>query len=223
MNTIKLKQTIESKTGICVALDLNKKDKILEMIELMAPNIGIFKLHCDIIDDFDDIFIKNLIKLKQKYKFFIWEDRKFSDIGYICEQQLHKGLHKISTWADIVSFHSTCGYKSIPVVNNLYIFLVVELSVSNHLCDINYINKSIEIANTHPNIIGVVCQHKPIKLNKNILIVVPGISLTKTEDSYNQQYKSIEHKQFGDIYVIGRSITQNENPIEIIDKYKQSI
>ena len=213
----KLLGILNKKKGICVAIDLTKTNEIIKFIIALASEVSIFKLHCDIIDDFDDNFIEQLKILKKHYNILIWEDRKFSDIGFITNQQLNGGIYKISEWADIVTFHSTCGYKSIPIDTNLIIFLVVELSVEGHLCDTNYIEKSIQIANTHPNILGVVCQHDIQHLQKNILKIVPGISLNKQKkDNYNQIYNKIENKNFADIFVVGRSIIQSDNPLELI-------
>ena len=45
------------------------------------------------MEDFNDDFIKTLLDLKKRYNCLIWEDRKFSDIGYITEQQLNYGIH----------------------------------------------------------------------------------------------------------------------------------
>ncbi len=216
----KLRNILKEKGTICVALDFNTTKEIINQLHILGPHVGLFKLHCDIIDDFNIDFINELNILKRTHNFLIWEDRKFSDIGFITHQQLHNGIFKISSWADIITCHSTCGYKSIPELNNIGVFLVVELSVSNHLCDSNYIEKSIQIANDHPSIIGVVCQHNPINLKQNILKVVPGISHKTKTDNYNQTYDSIENKSFGDIFVIGRAITTSKNPLEELQKLK---
>ncbi len=216
----KLKDIINKKGKICIALDYRNKTDILNKLTLFGNDIGIFKLHCDIINEFDTKFIEDLLVLKRKYNFLLWEDRKFSDIGFITHQQLQYGVHKISKWADIITCHSTCGYKSIPELDNIIVFLVIELSVSNHLCDHNYIKKSVEIANNHPNVLGVVCQHDPEFLDKNILKIVPGISFkSNTTDDFNQKYSNINEKSFADIFVIGRAIKDKNS----LDKFKQLI
>lgn len=212
-----------NKKTICLALDFSKKDKILSMINLFADKIKIFKLHCDIIDDFDDTFIETLIKLKTKHNFLLWEDRKFADIGYITEKQIRNGYHKIIKWADIVSFHSISGYDSIPKIDNLIIFLVIELSSANNLCDKEYISRSVDIANKHPNIKGIVAQHRPDNLNKNIAVITPGISLEKTTDNINQKYDKIENKVCSNIFVIGRAITNSKEPLKAYSLLNHSL
>ena len=216
----KLNKIIKEKGNICVALDYRNTNDIINKLNLLGNDVGIFKLHCDIIENFNTKFIEDLLLLKKKYNFLLWEDRKFSDIGFITNQQLHYGVYKISLWADIISSHSTCGIKSIPQTNNLIVFLVIELSVSQHLCNNYYIEESVKIANTHPNVLGVVCQHNPKNLNKNILKIVPGISLNANSDNYNQKYNRINNKEFADIYVVGRSITTSQNPMETLKKLK---
>ena len=220
MNT-KLKEIIKTKGKICIALDFREKDKILEFIKLLSNEVSIFKIHCDIIDNFDDDFINMLIKLKNKHNFLIWEDRKFSDIGYIVNYQVNYGVHKISQWADIITCHSTCGSKSIPEIKNIIIFLVIELSCVGNLCDSNYIEKSVEIANNNDNILGVVCQHNPLHLNTNILKIVPGISTkSNLKDNFNQKYNNVSNRQFADIFVVGRAITNSKIPLETLKQIK---
>lgn len=210
---------------LCVAVDYRDKQNVVDTIELLGKNgIKVFKIHCDIINNFDDTFIETLKELKTRLNIVLWEDRKFSDIGFITEQQLHYGVHKISSWADIVTFHSTCGSGSIPLLKGIDIFLVIELSVDNHLCDENYIKKSIDIANTHPNIKGVVCQHLPEDLNPKILKIVPGISLSgNTSDHQNQRYNTTGDKSFADIFVVGRTVTNSPDPIKTIKEIQRNI
>ena len=216
----KLKNIINKKGKICVALDFNDKELILQKLREYGNYAGIFKIHCDIINDFDNKFINDLLNLKKKYNFLIWEDRKFCDIGFITNQQVQYGVHKISKWADIITCHSVCGIDSIPKIDNMIVFLVIELSVSGHLCDYNYINKSVEIANKTPCVLGVVCQSNPDNLDKNILRVVPGISFkSNTKDNYNQQYSSVNDKKFSDLYVVGRAIKN----MDCLNKLHQQI
>ena len=55
------------------------------------------KLHCDIIEDFNDNFIKDLVLICEKYKIFIFEDRKFADIGSTFRKQFTGGIYKIQS------------------------------------------------------------------------------------------------------------------------------
>ena len=61
-------------------------EKLYKLIEQVGEDICILKIHSDIITDFyrDYKFNRNeLNKLKIKYNFKIWEDRKLADIGCI--------------------------------------------------------------------------------------------------------------------------------------------
>ena len=71
----------EKETRLCFSADFTRKDDLYKWINLLGPHICILKTHIDILDDFDESVIKELIILKNKYNFFILEDRKFADIG----------------------------------------------------------------------------------------------------------------------------------------------
>ena len=210
---------------ICVALDLSKTSEILGMIRLLGDELDMVKLHCDIIEDFDDAFIEELVALKRHHHFRIWEDRKFADIGYIAERQIKNSVFKIEKWADIVSFHAVAGLGSIPKdIGNLSVFLVVEMSNSGNLCGPEYIRRATEIANSNPNITGIVAQHRPDNLGCDKLVISPGVNLTGvTGDKIDQQYDTIENKMFADVYVIGRAITQAEDPKAIFRQLNETI
>ena len=121
----------------------------------------------------------------------IWEDRKFADIGMVMVRQIK---NHISTRADIVSVHSIAGLESVKTLDFISIFLIAELSSKGCLTDSNYIIRSTIISEELDNVIGIVCQHK-IKCGK--LMVVPGISLKKSEDGMGQQHDCIDFLQRG--------------------------
>lgn len=99
----------EKSSNLCVAIDENKADKILEIADQVGENVVMIKLHCDIIDDFDQEFVKKLKNLAIKHQFLIFEDRKFADIGNTVKDQFTHGLYKISEWADLVNCHVISG------------------------------------------------------------------------------------------------------------------
>lgn len=212
----KIKQIIKTKkSNICLAVDVKTVEELFSIIEELGKYICIIKIHYDIITDFHDNLEETIFQLnsyKHKYHFLIWEDRKYADIGMIMVRQIK---NHISRWADIISVHSIAGLESVETIDFISIFLVAELSSKGCLTDFNYIFQSSIIAEKHDNIIGIVCQHK-IKSNK--LMVVPGISLTKSEDGMGQQHTSIDSpsKKFADIYVIGRGILSSDNPKKTI-------
>jgi uridine monophosphate synthetase len=203
------------KSNICLAADVETVQELFNVIEDLGDYICILKIHYDIIIDFYVNLEETIIKLneyKDKYNFLIWEDRKFADIGMVMVRQVK---NHISRWADIISVHSISGLESVKSIDFISIFLIAQLSSKGCLTDSNYIIRSSIISEKLDNIIGIVCQHK-IKSDK--LMVVPGISIKKSEDGMGQQHNSIDSpsKKFADIYVIGRGILQSNNPKKTI-------
>jgi len=96
---------IDKKSNLALSLDVPNKQKFFDILERTAEHIVILKTHIDIIDDFDVDFIKKLLLLKDKYKFLIFEDRKFADIGNTVKLQYTQGIFEIIEWADIVNAH----------------------------------------------------------------------------------------------------------------------
>jgi len=221
-----IKNIISSKkTNICLAADVDNVSKLFDLINILGHDICILKIHYDIIYDFHknlDDTIENLNSLKKRYNFLIWEDRKFSDIGFIMEKQIN---NHVSRWADLISIHPIAGKESVKsCLNNnninIGIILIGEMSSNEQLTDKIYQDKVIQISEEVENVVGIVCQHK---MTNTLLNIVPGISLTnnkKSKDGKGQIYSLPSDKQFADILVVGRSIYQSINPIEIINKYK---
>lgn len=50
--------------------------------------------HCDIIDDFSQSFVDELVKLSKELDFVIFEDRKFADIGAYLVPSGQSSLHQ---------------------------------------------------------------------------------------------------------------------------------
>jgi orotidine-5'-phosphate decarboxylase len=78
--------------------------------------------------------------------FFTFFCRKFSDIGHTVSLQYSSGIHKISSWADLVTVHPIPGEGVITglksAVANLHrgCFLVVEMSSVGNLATSNYVS-----------------------------------------------------------------------------------
>lgn len=65
----------EKGSNLCVAADLTDWHKILDLAESVGKYIVILKLHIDIIENFESIFIEKLTAIAEKLQFFIFEDR----------------------------------------------------------------------------------------------------------------------------------------------------
>lgn len=213
------KLSIKKKSNLIVACDLTSSQEILDLIKKIGHGIVGIKLHWDIIKDFNENFIENLLSLKSKYEFIIIEDRKIADIGSVVVSQ----LHHVVRWADCVTAHAITGYGVVESINelnkkynsNLGVILVVELSTSYHFIDQNYLNKALKLIRDNPSMfVGIVGQEMAIRSLNNsleILTFSPGISLEQKTDSLDQKYtqindNSIKEKKLGLFWIVGRAI-----------------
>lgn len=196
------KQFVENNGNLCVAADMNDKNKIINLIDDIGSSIAVLKLHYDTIIDFNDDFINLLLNLKKKYNFLIWEDRKFADIGSIVDKQI-KNDH-FSKWVDIFSIHKTVS-PSICDENNQFKYIFInDMSNGHDMCP----NIGLkEYYFSSPNIVGAVTQSN----EENINIVTPGISLTCDNDKFDQKYTKISDHKNCLLFVIGRAIYNSDD------------
>ena len=209
---------IESKNcKIIVSADVKELSELWKLIEQIGDIISILKIHYDIIEDFNTNIVHTIYWLnfyKKKFKFLIWEDRKFADIGYIMKRQIDSHIKK---WADIVSVHPIAGLDSVKELNFIKVILIGEMSSSGTLTDESYKSKVAEMVDKLPNVIGVVCQTKMTDTKYNI---VPGICKTnKKTDSMGQQYNDPKDRSFADFFVVGRDIIHSNKPREKLLEY----
>jgi orotidine-5'-phosphate decarboxylase len=54
----------DKQTRLCFSADFNKSEELYYWINLLGPHICILKTHIDILDDFNEKVITELIRLK---------------------------------------------------------------------------------------------------------------------------------------------------------------
>ena len=220
---------LTKKSNLAIALDYTNKDKILSSLDKIGKYAVIIKLHCDIIDDFDLDFVEKMLEKSNTYKFLIFEDRKFSEIGNIFHKQYTGGIYKIRNWTNIINFHLISGPKMLDMYKNTLNpnkarggLLVAEMSTEDCLIDINYTEKNKQFADKYKEcIFGFISQRK-IHTN-NFIYMTPGIGIGKKKDSCNQTYTNPHQAIFEnktDIIIVGRNITQAEDIVEETIRYK---
>ena len=175
-------------------------------MEIVGPHVCAIKVHGDIYDKID---VDKINELKHKYNFLVIEDRKFSDIAYICLKQL-----KIcQRYADIVTVHGICGELMVQELGkHIGILLVHSMSVQNNLIDYTYMNKVLDMK--CDNLVGFVSQQKI----PNYLTFTPGINTVYGTDHQGQSYRTISNCD-ADIFIIGRGIYEG-NALENVIMYK---
>ena len=214
-----LKIVQEKGSNICFSADITDKSELLKMIQKVGPHVCTIKIHSDIIKNFDDIFIQNLLNLSKKYNFLIIEDRKLADIGNTMVNQLEN-----LGWADMVTIHGISGEKAITSLKNICqkldisLLLIAEMSCEGNLIENKYTKSIVNIADKHQELVTGFISQKI--LHPRLLHFTPGVKLNDSTDSKGQKYRypiNIET----DIYIIGRGIYECDNPEEEVKKYKQ--
>ncbi|CAI6360499.1 unnamed protein product [Macrosiphum euphorbiae] len=226
------KISLEKKSNLCVAVDVDTADKLLDIAEKVAPHICILKTHIDAINGVTDSTINDLQLLAKQYNFLIMEDRKMADIGNTVKLQ----YKKLVDWADLVTVHSVSGgmmLKGIQEVINENtdhcrgVFIVAELSCNGNLISEQYIKETVKIAEEYKDIVaGLVCQSHDVISSPSLLQLTPGVNIKNTNDNLGQQYQSpsdIILTKGADIAVVGRGIYQDDNPAEAAKVYKESL
>ena len=206
------------KSNLVVSLDVDNTQRCREIIDKIADYICGIKLHSEIIEDFDDNFADYLIEKKNNHNFFIIEDRKFADIGSICQKQLAQINKK--NWADICTAHTIMGKSTIDGLANINVLLIAQASSHKNLIDEKYVENTIKIANECDNVIGFICQEF---LHSNFLHFSPGVNIMNSIDNLGQKYNTPEKiigEKKSDIIIVGRGIIEAENIEEITKKYR---
>lgn len=67
--------SLEKKSNLCVALDVETADLLLDIAEKVAPYVCILKTHIDAINGVTDATFDSLKRLSKQYNFLIMEDR----------------------------------------------------------------------------------------------------------------------------------------------------
>lgn len=212
-SSYKIRGFIERKSKICVAADVTSSSELYRLIHNVGKHICILKTHIDILEDWSEDVRNNLIRLKKEYGFLIWEDRKFADIAHIVFKQVHDGIYKISSWADIVTVHLVSGPDILDVCSPCMVFGVIDMSSKDSLLNRE---KSLDYCRKG-GVAGVVTQMPNV--SNRILKVVPGIKLESGKDDKGQQYNTIENRKWADIFVVGRGITQSIDPEKAVIEY----
>ncbi|WP_185853446.1 orotidine-5'-phosphate decarboxylase [Blattabacterium cuenoti] len=215
--------TLKKKTNLIVSADLVHSKNILKLVDLIGDRICGLKLHVDIINDFSFSFINSLKNISIEKKFLLLEDRKLCDIGPTNYLQLHYGIYKISSWADIITAHVLAGSGSIQNLNipsSMGLITISEMSSCGRLSDDNYIRRALNISLKNPKVIGTVAQRK---VDDRLLLFTPGVHFSheKNLSSYIHPTQAFE-KNGSDFIIVGRAIYQSNNPKIAAEEYSNA-
>ena len=223
ININKIDEIMDKKqTRLCFSADFTLKKDLLFWTNLVGPDICILKTHIDILEDFDESVIEELIKLKKKHNFYILEDRKFGDIGKTFQKQLMGGMYKIGTWADIITVHGICCAGMLQSIDylglkNIKVLIVAQMSSSCNIITSNYTRDCYNIADKYRDLVlGFITQTKFVN-DDNFLFITPGVRLNNTK-SLDQNYRTPKKafEEGNDIIIVGSGIYSQ--PIEDYEK-----
>lgn len=224
-----LQLMIDKKANLSVALDLTSGKQLLELLDKIGPEICVAKMHIDIIEDFSEDFLKQLIALKEKHNFMIFEDRKFADIGNTVQMQYAKGIYHIADWADIINAHTVPGpgiiegLAEIGLPKGRGLLLLAEMTPKGSLAKGEYTQESIKMAQEHADfVIGFITTKKLIN-DPKFINFTPGVKFGGGGDNLRQQYNTPEAaiKGGSDVLIVGRGIYQVADPASEAKKYRE--
>lgn len=235
-----LKQIMQTKnSNLGLALDLPDKKKFLTVLEKLGDYICLVKTHIDIIENFDWQFIKEFLKLKEKYNFLIFEDRKFVDIGKIVKCQYSRGLYKIIEWADIINCHIISGPGVIEGLReavseqrrNRALLIVMQMTSDGQLINQAYTEQALAWAKEYSDfVIGFIAsaQDKQAfsilrrKAGLEFMLFTPGIHFNESRDSLRQTYlpPATAVSLGADVILVGQGIYEVEDNL-MVEKAKK--
>lgn len=216
----------KKQTNLTLSVDVTTSNELLELADKIGPHICILKTHMEIVEDFNEEVVRELMILAKKHQFLIMEDRKFADIGSIVQKQLKSGTFKISTWADLITVYGMPGpsilesIQDICTHDRLGVVLIAQLSSEGNFLDESYKNAMVELAKGYKDIVvGFISQEK---ISDGFYHLTPGINISTVADDKGQLYNTPEMamEKGTDIIIVGRGIYQATNPVDMAIMYK---
>ncbi|PLX28907.1 hypothetical protein C0581_00580 [Candidatus Parcubacteria bacterium] len=221
----------EKKTNLAIAADVTTKKELLEIADKLGSEICVLKTHIDIVEDFDQSLVLELMRLAQTRNFLLFEDRKFADIGNTVKHQYENGIYHISDWADIVNAHTVpgpgiiSGLKEVGMQKGRGLLLLAEMSPEGNLATGDYTQKSLKMAEDNKDFVVGFITMKKLLDDPTFINMTPGVKLVSGGDGMGQQYNTPEKvikDQESDIIIVGRGIYQAADPVAEAKKYREA-
>lgn len=212
----------KKRSNLCVAVDVETKRELLEIVDKVGPYVAIVKTHIDILQDFTWDVVVALQKLQQKHNFLIFEDRKFADIGNTAKLQYSGGIYKISSWADITNAHSIPGdgivegMKQVGLPLGRSLLLLAEMSSAGNLATGSYTDATLQMARRHLDFVVGFIASRRLGEEGEFITLTPGVGLDVSSDGLGQRYRTPKDVigKGSDIIIVGRGIYGKGKNIE---------
>ncbi len=223
---------------LIVALDIENKKKIYELVEKLEDRVDFYKVGIIPYLVCGDEIIK---KLKEENK-KIFLDLKFFDIPntvknavkIICENEI-----------DMFTFHLMAGeevIKNIVKIKNEISSktkaIGVSVLTSFEKKDLEFLGINMDLKKLVEKLVeygyncgidGVVCSGEEVKFlrdrfKKPFILVVPGIRMEKKKDDQKRiMTPGMAIKNGADFIVVGRPVYESRNPVKVVEKILREI
>ncbi|KAL9100916.1 MAG: hypothetical protein Q9163_003776 [Psora crenata] len=241
----KLFETAEAKkSNIVISADLTNTNDLLALADELGPYIAGFKTHIDIVSDFSAATVEGLKSLAEKHNFFIFEDRKFVDIGNTVQMQYDGGALRISEWAHVVNASVLAGEgiveamaqtgtsKNFAYKGDRGLLLLAEMTTKGSLATGDYTKACIHAARKHSDfVIGFVATQALTSIpsdteasdSEDFVVFTTGVNRATKGDPLGQQYQTPEAAigRGADFIISGRGIYGASNPVEAAKLYQK--
>jgi len=223
---------------LIVALDLNEKEKIYELIEKIGDKVDFYKVGIISYLLFGDELIKYLKKEKKK----IFLDLKFFDIPNTVENAVKIIFEKE---IDMFTVHLMAGEKVIKSVveakkkinsetkiigvSILTSFKEEDLQIFGINTPVKKLVEKLAEYGYNWGIDGIVCSGEELELLRSrfkspFLLITPGIRIEEKKDDQKRITTPKEAiKKGADFIVVGRPIYENPQPEKIVEKIIKEI
>lgn len=209
---------------VIIALDFNSREESIDFLNKFGKEKLFVKIGMELFYKEGPSIVKEIKEMGHN----VFLDLKLFDIPHTVSQAL---ISLESLNVDFVTVHLMGGNSMLQVNNNINLLGVTVLTSSGEedmlssLTIEDAINELVPRA-INNNLYGIICSAKDIKSIKenhdtsNIKFVTPGI---RTKDSSNDDQKRVvspkEAIELGSDYlVIGRSITNSDNPVKVYNQ-----
>lgn len=225
---------------LIVALDFDKQNDALNLIDKIEPSSCALKVGNEMFTLFGANFVKLLIS--RKFKVFL--DLKFHDIPNTVAKAC-KACAELGVW--MINVHALGGFRMMQAAKNaieaygkdrpLLIAVTVLTSFTDE--ELASIGVKLSILEQVKNLAslsrdagldGVVSSAHEIKMIKQIcgsefITVTPGIRLSTNSKNDQSRVMTPEQaiKEGSDYLVVGRPITQDQNPATVISEILRKI
>ncbi len=220
----------DKKTNLALSADVTTSAELLALAREVGSEICVLKTHIDIIQDFSKEIVSELATIAKQQQFFIFEDRKFADIGHTVKHQYEGGIYHIADWAHFINAHALPGPGIIQglaeagLKNERGLILIAEMSSKGHLMSAQYIAETLRMAQAQPQfVMGFITQHA-LSTDPRFLHFTPGVKIETGGDTLGQQYVSprqaiLEHG--ADVIIVGRGILSAPLRLKAASLYRQ--